>query len=175
MFRRTAREIRKRHYWSSLLVGCRNLKRKTTTDAARRRCPRQLQASSIQTVVARSKSPVHSHTGYIMPSCASVLFKNYCCLLSGFVVDSGLEMKKNSNFEEQRRGKSLDRVTLSILLWLIYLVLKILHLSPYKLFILQIYTNTPPQDGAKTSYRPILLQNAENIFSDNHLVNTSAT
>ena len=62
-------------------------------------------------MVARSKSPVHSHTGYIMPSCASVLFKNYCCLLSGFVVDSGLEMKKNSNFKEQRMGKSLDRVS----------------------------------------------------------------
>jgi len=33
----------------------------------------------------------------------------------------------------------------------------------------------PPQDRANTSYRSILLQNAENIFSGNPLVKTSAT
>ena len=64
---------------------------------------------------------------------------------------------------------------LSILLWSYLFGIEILHFSPYEISILQIDTNTPPQDGAKTSYRPILLQNAENIFTGNPLVNTSAT
>ena len=64
---------------------------------------------------------------------------------------------------------------LSILLWSYLFGIEISHFSPYETSILQIDTNTPPQDGAKTSYRPILLQNAENIFTGNPLVNTSAT
>ena len=64
---------------------------------------------------------------------------------------------------------------LSILLWSYLFGIETLHFSLYEISILQIDTNTPPQDWAKTSYRPILLQNAENIFSGNHLVNTSAT
>ena len=67
--------------------------------------------------------------------------KAYRSLLDGFVVDLGLEMKRNSTYEEQRTRKILDRVSSRSFSACIYLVLKLLHFSPYRTSILQRYTN----------------------------------
>jgi hypothetical protein len=90
----------------------------------------------------------------------------YCRLMGGF--------KRNFGYEK-RRGRIVKLETLTGLIISILLKYTILSLSYFTfwspiLIIFTAHTNTPPQDGAKTSYRPILLPNEEKVFSGNHKV-----
>ena len=94
----------------------------------------------------------------------------YCRLMGGF--------KRNLGYE-RRRGKTVKLETLTGSIFSILLRYFILSLSYFIfwspiLIIFTTHTNTPPQDGAKTSYRPILLPNEEKVFSGNPLVKISA-
>jgi hypothetical protein len=86
--------------------------------------------------------------------------------------------KRNFGYE-RRRGRTMKLETLTGSIISILLRYSILSLSYFTfwspiLIIFTIHINTPPQYGAKTSYRPILLPNQEKVFLGNPLVKISA-